>query len=639
MRHCSALSGFIVGLVAVPLACGGTKDPGGGGIASPPSSSDASAASPPAEPAPGEGTIAMVDETSVAVLVLEPYGAASEGGAPTTVKPNARGHVKAGIYKVPGGTYIAVPDGGTVHVRPDEGRGVMIGGLPFQLDTEVKLVTEDDPEGLSFVRSDNLTPNGMPTYGPRYLRPGAKVAGAAILAHRDHIHQTVLHADVAADSRQAFRSTLGLSFSDHFYIDFDGTLYQALDVAWCAYHAGEANNRSVSVTLNNPLKNLEREPRATPYPRLIPEGAGLSPPVGAPAPTGPCKLDSGHVSCEVKGMAFGFEGDQVIVLGGGDLFSTNDGSNWSQSSAPPFEPIGLRYTFEIIVAYGEAGKVAVTDDLGRTWALVDAGSKRAWRDAWVGSFGDEAETVVVLVGDGGSIARSTDSGKTFARVASGAKGDFKAIASVGEGRLIASLGERAFESRDGGASWKPVTEKLDLATLVPPPGLGRCVDRPPGPGEVCPYATTFQTLHFVEAFVQVGELGLAYLSGGYSVTEDRGLSWEPAVSPARAEELARYTRPVSERMTINHARVRAYGYTEEQYQALGSLARLLANVFPALSRVAGLDADGQVIDRVLDDPAAAKGVLAHWHLEAMRWDPGPGFDWARLAKELAGRPL
>ncbi len=596
--------------------------------------SDASATQEPKEPAAGDGTIVVVGDTNTQELVLTSYSTASDGAA--TIKPDAQGRVTAGIYKVPGGSYIAVPEGGTVHVRPDESRGVMVGGLPFQLDTEVKLVGEADEGGLSFSRKESTEADAMPRFGPRSLKPGEKVEGPAILGQRDLIHQVVLHSDLAADSKAAFRKLLRNDLSDHFNIDFDGTLYQTLDVAMNAYHAGDANNHSIGVTLNNMMANLERDPEATAYPATLPEGASLTPPADATAPPGVCKLVAGDIACEVKGTAFGVitEG-AAVVAGGGTFFTTVIGENWEPAVAP-FEPIGLSDVGGNLVAYGAAGDIAVSKDLGTTWGRIETTSKAAWRDAWVGWTDDGY--VMVLVGDGGAIARSANLGETFAIVASPAKNDLQAIGKVGEDRLVASFGTGAVESKDFGVSWTLVADKLDLATLVPVPGAGRCTDRLPAPGEVCAYAATVTRQTGVEAFVQSGDIAVAYLTDGYALTSDGGFSWKEAVTGARVEEMAQFPRTASERMEINGAKVRAFGYTEAQYKSLGALVRTLANVFPALQKVGGLDADGNVINRVLDAPESVRGIVGHWHTEADRWDPGPGFDWARLAKELAETP-
>ncbi len=51
----------------------------------------------------------------------------------------------------------------------------------------------------------------------------------------------------------------GNNVSTHFLIDWDGTIYQLLDPLQRALHAGEVNNISVGIDLNNLMKNMARD--------------------------------------------------------------------------------------------------------------------------------------------------------------------------------------------------------------------------------------------------------------------------------------------------------------------------------------------------------------------------------------------
>lgn len=69
---------------------------------------------------------------------------------------------------------------------------------------------------------------------------------------RAYVHQIVLHYDAAGTSRRCFevlQDERGLSA--HFLLDVDGVLYQTLDVAERARHAGPANDRSVGIEIAN----------------------------------------------------------------------------------------------------------------------------------------------------------------------------------------------------------------------------------------------------------------------------------------------------------------------------------------------------------------------------------------------------
>lgn len=67
---------------------------------------------------------------------------------------------------------------------------------------------------------------------------------------RERIDLFVLHYDVAVTSRRCFEilhDRRGLSV--HFLLDVDGTLYQTLDLALRARHAGPANDRSIGIEI------------------------------------------------------------------------------------------------------------------------------------------------------------------------------------------------------------------------------------------------------------------------------------------------------------------------------------------------------------------------------------------------------
>jgi N-acetylmuramoyl-L-alanine amidase len=77
------------------------------------------------------------------------------------------------------------------------------------------------------------------------------------------IDQVVLHYDVAWTSQNCFKVLHDIrGLSCQFLLDVDGTLYQTLDVAERARHAGGANDRSVGVEIAHPgplelTKNLQ----------------------------------------------------------------------------------------------------------------------------------------------------------------------------------------------------------------------------------------------------------------------------------------------------------------------------------------------------------------------------------------------
>jgi N-acetyl-anhydromuramyl-L-alanine amidase AmpD len=103
-------------------------------------------------------------------------------------------------------------------------------------------------------------------------------------------------------------------------------------------------------------------------------------------------------------------------------------------------------------------------------------------------------------------------------------------------------------------------------------------------------------------------------------------------------------RQESEMMVINGTPKQSYGYTDEQYKALVALLRVLADRLPLMRTrdeengvpQPPMDETGQVLNKAMDGATTWRGIIAHWHITAMKWDPGPGFDWQRVYHELRG---
>lgn len=93
----------------------------------------------------------------------------------------------------------------------------------------------------------------------------------------------------------------------------------------------------------------------------------------------------------------------------------------------------------------------------------------------------------------------------------------------------------------------------------------------------------------------------------------------------------------------------ALGYTDAQYATLIALFRAFitplkidAKTYWIPMRAMAqrffppLNAEGQVIDRLIADHVNFVGFMGHWHCEAQKWDPGPGFDWFRVLAGIHG---
>lgn len=92
---------------------------------------------------------------------------------------------------------------------------------------------------------------------------------------------------------------------------------------------------------------------------------------------------------------------------------------------------------------------------------------------------------------------------------------------------------------------------------------------------------------------------------------------------------------ISPEMAINGVRYRSINYTDDQYRSLSALLRVLTaelNIPPVFP----VDQSGRILAEVITNPPVYqfRGLLCHWHVQAEKWDPGPGFDWRRIVSEL-----
>lgn len=116
--------------------------------------------------------------------------------------------------------------------EPPTGDHLIVAGehvpVPFPV------VTWDEPGGLSF-------------YGQRGWRKRLNPSGKKV-------DLFVLHWDVCTSAHQCFHVLLTRCLSVHLMLDGDGTVYQALDLAEArAWHAGNFNDRSIGVEIQNPV--------------------------------------------------------------------------------------------------------------------------------------------------------------------------------------------------------------------------------------------------------------------------------------------------------------------------------------------------------------------------------------------------
>lgn len=84
--------------------------------------------------------------------------------------------------------------------------------------------------------------------------------------------------------------------------------------------------------------------------------------------------------------------------------------------------------------------------------------------------------------------------------------------------------------------------------------------------------------------------------------------------------------------TIQKTPLYQYDFTPEQYDSLIKLTATLCKVFPKIACDYPKDENGELIPHKLpdDDLENFQGVLAHYHIQLNKTDPGPAFDWEKV---------
>jgi len=84
--------------------------------------------------------------------------------------------------------------------------------------------------------------------------------------------------------------------------------------------------------------------------------------------------------------------------------------------------------------------------------------------------------------------------------------------------------------------------------------------------------------------------------------------------------------------TIQGVELNQYDFTPEQYDSLIKLTATLCRVFPNIHCTYPQDSRGRLIPHKLTDPQwrAFQGVLAHYHVQENKTDPGPAFNWDKV---------
>ncbi len=191
------------------------------------------------------------------------------------------------------------------------GDEIVVAGQLFHTGTPVVLWL--DPGGYDayrpydFYERDRTTrparSSGRTTLGyeeryglPDSLTRRVREQGWTLANLQEQVSQFVIHYDVCGTSKQCFKVLHTRGLSVPFMLDIDGTVYQTLDLKERAWHAGEANSRSVGVEIAHigaypDMKRLDewyaRDENGWPYitlpASLLPSGVRTPNFVGRPA--------------------------------------------------------------------------------------------------------------------------------------------------------------------------------------------------------------------------------------------------------------------------------------------------------------------------------------------------------------------
>lgn len=127
-------------------------------------------------------------------------------------------------------------------------QGIVIAGERVPLTGDIRVVTfADDPT----LRIDHGT-------RPR-TRGSDGGAVQSVGQLRDRVSLVMLHSDYTSDARKTHSMLVGRKVATHFNVNWDGTVYQYVDVLDAAQHARGVEDVSVGIDLNNRMPNFSDE--------------------------------------------------------------------------------------------------------------------------------------------------------------------------------------------------------------------------------------------------------------------------------------------------------------------------------------------------------------------------------------------
>lgn len=149
---------------------------------------------------------------------------------------------------------------------------VLIGGklhpVPLTVNTQRMRFEEERERRLVRKRMGQKVPVISRWFEQRTLTPGGQktLSPTDVKGLKGMVDLVVLHDSHSIDSRSGFLTLVKAGSSTHFAIDYDGTVYQTLDLIHAADHTHEIelDRRSISIDLANPV-----EPDSAPLPEGI----------------------------------------------------------------------------------------------------------------------------------------------------------------------------------------------------------------------------------------------------------------------------------------------------------------------------------------------------------------------------------
>ncbi|MCC6680830.1 MAG: N-acetylmuramoyl-L-alanine amidase [Phycisphaeraceae bacterium] len=129
----------------------------------------------------------------------------------------------------------------TPPISSDSGDQIVICGRRYSIGAPVVLWT--DPQGFNAYRGGHFN-DRVTRDEPNHEPPGFEQL-------QGMVDQFVIHYDAAGTSPRCFSILEKRGLSVQFMLDIDGTIYQTMDLQHRAWHASEANSRSIGVEIAN----------------------------------------------------------------------------------------------------------------------------------------------------------------------------------------------------------------------------------------------------------------------------------------------------------------------------------------------------------------------------------------------------